>query len=595
MKQSGGSPASPTRRRFIRGAGAGLALGGSGLLGAGVAAEPLPAQDIDWDRDTDVLVVGTGAAGFVAALVAHEAGARVLMLEKGPVPGGTTVRSGGVHFIPNNRFLRASGVDDAREDFLRLMVRVTYPEHYRPQAPRFGAPADEYALLEAFYDNAAPMVEQLEAMEVLEYMPFVAWDDEPFPDNYPELPENKAPRGRAIVCNPPQRVEGRFYYRNGGGLGGDLIERFRAATAARRIPILTRHAAEQLIVDDGGTVVGLRCRKRDQALNLRAERGVVFASGGFIHHPELRQRYLRGPVYGGCATPTNQGDFLGMAAGAGAALGNLNNGWWMEVLVEEALESSDTPSGVWIVPGDSSLAVNRSGRRFVNEKNQPSGRPQLHFVWDPVAGDWQNNITFMIWDQRVVRTHGGYMGVQPADAPLPRHVIEGATLDALADGIAARLEALAPRIGPHALDPDFKANLRETVARYNAFARAGKDEDFHRGESLADLGWNFYGGLEPVDSPYPNMTMHPLSEQGPYFATLVCAGAIDTKGGPRITPQGEVRRADGGVIPGLYAAGNCIASPTGGAYWGGGGTIGPAVVFGGIAGRSAAGRGTADA
>lgn len=577
-------PVDSTRRSLVLAAGGGVLAAGLGGLPAGAARAAQPA----WDRQTDVLVVGSGAAGFSAALFAREAGAEVLMLEKGPVPGGTTVRSGGVHYIPNNRFLRAAGVADPREDFLRLAVRMSFPDRYRPQAERFGIGEQEFALLGAFYDQAAPTVDRLTELGIVDYLPFIDYDDRPFPDNYAELPENRAPRGRGMVCKPREHREGSFYYRNGGGVGVDLIELLQAAAQARDIGILTRHPATELVRDADGNVLGVVCERRGQRLRIGARRGVVFASGGFIHDAALRARHLPGPVYGGCGAPTNQGDFLRLAGGAGAQLGNLQHGWWMEVLLEEALANSDTPTGVWVIPGDSSLAVNLSGERFANEKNQPGGRPRAHFVWDEVNGDYPQRITLMIWDNRTVQYRGGVMGVQRADAPLPAHVIAGDDWPALAAAIARRLEALRPQIGEVRLAPDFSERLMATVERYNGFARRGVDEDFQRGAAAADIAWNYFGNLPVLPSDYPNPTLHPLSAQGPYFAALLVAGAIDSKGGPLIDASARVLDTAGVPIGGLYAAGNCIASPTGGAYWGGGGTIGPAVVFGQIAGNAAA-------
>ena len=87
-----------------------------------------------------------------------------------------------------------------------------------------------------------------------------------------------------------------------------------------------------------------------------------------------------------------------------------------------------------------------------------------------------------------------------------------------------------------------------------------------------------------------NPTMRRLSETGPYYATLLGPGTLDTKGGPRVDVQGRVLRADGSTIPGLYGAGNCVASPSGEAYWGAGGTIGPIFCFAYLAGRHVAAR-----
>ena len=132
------------------------------------------------------------------------------------------------------------------------------------------------------------------------------------------------------------------------------------------------------------------------------------------------------------------------------------------------------------------------------------------------------------------------------------------------------------------LSPDFAARLEESVAAYNAAALAGVDSVFHRGETPIQQAWQgpSQGG--------PNRTMFPLRSEGPYFCVPLVAGVLDTCGGPVIGPDGAVMHSSGAPIAGLFGAGNCIASPAGQGYWGAGGTIGPALTFGFIAGRSAA-------
>ena len=96
----------------------------------------------------------------------------------------------------------------------------------------------------------------------------------------------------------------------------------------------------------------------------------------------------------------------------------------------------------------------------------------------------------------------------------------------------------------------------------------------------------FHG--EVRDNPYPNGLMHPISEAGPYYATILAPSAIETKGGPRANASGQIIGADDRPLPGLYGVGNCVASPSGQAYLAGGATFGPIVTFAYLAAQSLA-------
>jgi 3-oxosteroid 1-dehydrogenase len=119
------------------------------------------------------------------------------------------------------------------------------------------------------------------------------------------------------------------------------------------------------------------------------------------------------------------------------------------------------------------------------------------------------------------------------------------------------------------------------VDRFNGFARDGKDHDFGRGDSAYD---NYYG-----DPTLPQPTMDVI-DTAPFYAARIQAGDLGTKGGLVYNANGQVLRADGTVIDGLYATGNTSAAVMGNDYAGAGATIGPAMVFGYIGARHAAGR-----
>lgn len=544
----------------------------------------------DQVHETDVVVVGTGAAGTAAAIAALEAGAEVTLLEAADAPGGTTRLSGGGFWIPNNSWMRAAGEVDARADALRLMARMAYPAIYDPQAPRLGLGEREHAQLAAFYDEGAPVVDKLAQLGAIKAMILPGLGSSPSavsdPDYHAELPENKAPYGRVLTAIPDP---GAMVW-PGVFLADGLLAHLRARGAA----IVTGHRVDEAWLDGDGRVLGVIAQHGGERRKIRARRGVVFASGGFAHDKARTQAHLRGPIFGSGSTPAADGALLAIAAQVGAAVGNLGNAFFYQIALEEALANGGAvrhPYAHCFLPyGDSTVIVDLRGRRVVNEKAMYHVRAQSHF--DGAGVGYPNLVQVMIYDQAVADepTFWPWRGVVPLPGTTSPFVISGATLAELAQKVAARLEGLrgarglSAAIGPDVkLAPDFTATLTATIARFNDYARAGVDPEFHRGETPIQQAWQ-----GPSRSPTANRTMTPLADSGPYHAVLLGAGVLDTCGGPVTDAAARVLRPDGRPVPRLFAAGNCTASPTGQAYWGAGGTIGPALVFGWIAGRGAA-------
>ncbi len=569
------------RRRLLKGAG--LIASGAALGGTALQSNAETSSSIKWDHTADVVCVGSGAAACSAAISALESRASVLLLEKMPIPGGTTARSGGIVWIANNSLLRARGIEDGKDDCLRYMARFAYPQNYSPESPDLGLREEEYKLLESFYDNGSKMIDFMQQIDAVKFKEFRMWNvDRPAPDYGDHLPENKVPTGRPlepIIDSGPV------------GNGLDLARKLEKYLADRKVPILVSHSVKDIIKDDG-RVIGLIAENGGKEVRVRANRAVVFGTGGFAHNTELIGLHQESLVYGSCGSAAATGDFIPIAARAGARMGTLHQAWRTQVLLEEAVQNRVLAGGTFYLPGDSMIVVNKYGKRVVNEKRNYNDRTRVHFVYDPTREEYPNQLLFMIFDERSLDAFGGNFPF-PVDRRESPWLISADSLEELTGEINQRLEKAAPETGGVKLDDSFSEKMQKSVKIFNKYAKKGRDSQFNRGQHAYDREWHllFSGmrkGTSQPENSMPNRTMHPFARKGPYFAFILAPGALDTNGGPVINEKAQVIGAGGEPIPGLYGAGNCIASPTRAAYYGAGGTIGPAMTFGYVAGLNAA-------
>jgi hypothetical protein len=308
-----------------------------------------------------------------------------------------------------------------------------------------------------------------------------------------------------------------------------------------------------------------------------------------------------------------------IAGALGAELASMTEAWNVAIGLERALAGDPALTSTFNIVGDSMLCVNRYGRRAMNEKavyNEATG-PMLRY--DGVRCEYPNMLMFAVWDQANYDAFRGSPydgGLMPAVGADDAHVIQGATFAALARALDERLATLEDATGGLRLAGDFAAQLAASVARFGELARSGRDDDFGRGDTAVErhmhklcvnaalmgtdsgmaamlgpggsdsVGWAV--PVEPERAGDGNPTMAPLAAEGPYYAAILAAGTLDTKGGPRVDRHGRVLRAGGEPIAGLYAVGNCAASPTGQAYFGAGGTLGPMITYAWLAGQHAA-------
>jgi 3-oxosteroid 1-dehydrogenase len=563
------------------------------------------------DTVFDVVVVGGGAAALTAAAVAGREGASVAVLEAAPSLGGTTAKSSGGFWMPRNRLMleRAATDDrfvDDRDGALAHMARLAYPHLYQRGAERHGLPQFEWDLIVNYYDHAVEALEDLESTGDISYMMLGSFrgDDLGLPTWY-ETEEDGGTYGRLLTAKPfdaesaahadpfavlTSKRTGRSDEAMAAlgatfGDGVDLIRHLSAAAKKYGATVAVEHRVVDLVTDADGAVVGVVADTPDGQVTVEARRGVVFGTGGMEHNAELRKRLLRGPIVGTCGASTNRGDFIVIAERIGAALANTGEAWWAQLPLEPCLESFEQGELINQNYGDSTIVVNAAGERVVNEKESYNERGKIHSVRDE-SGGYPNRLLIQILDDAIIQDDTDWPARWPVPTAddVPPYVLRGDTLEELTAAISKRLGELADRTDGFALEPAFTANLKRTIERFNGFARKGVDEDFQRGATWAQR----YFSVEYRQDPMPNFTMYPISDTGPYYAIVLGASCLGTKGGPKINTRSQVLRPDNTPIAGLYGAGNCIGSPTGEAYWGGGSTLGPAIFHGYLAGKNVA-------
>jgi succinate dehydrogenase/fumarate reductase flavoprotein subunit len=535
-----------------------------------------------WSRKADVIVVGSGAAGLTAAILAHDYGANVTIVERSAYVGGTSAVSGGGIWIPTNSHMQEVGAADLREEALAYCKSLTMERV-------------DHALLETFVDTAPAMIRYLEEKTELKFTALTT------PDYHPEVGGARV-GGRSLEPVPfdartlgdwqvrirapnalsfPVTLQEAFvtyqaFYRpwkipqdlivtrmsNGlVTMGQALVAGLLKAVLDRKVPIILNSRANTLL-RDGSRIVGIQSVVNGQCVDRRA-RAVILASGGFEWNEDLKAKFLSGPIPIPNSPPINEGDGLLMAMEVGADLANLNEVWHYPSIAipGETYDGREMVRGIKAErSGPHIIWVNRQGKRFVNEASSYNAVGKIFFSPDTSLPAYRNLPAWAIFDSQYREKYvaGTTMPEDPDPEWLPR---------------AETLEELANKVG---IRPD---GLVETVRRWNMFVAEGKDRDFGKGDSAFD---RFQGDHE---ASHPNLG---TIEKGPFYALPIQPGALGTKGGPRTDTKAQVISVRGKPISGLYAAGNVAASIAGPAYYGVGGTLGPAMTWGYLAGLNAA-------
>lgn len=512
-----------------------------------------PTPDGSGSDFTDVIVVGTGAAALTAALTAAVGGKTVRILEKTAKIGGTSAMSGGLTWVPANPQAAAAGVSDTPEEALDY-IRATAPN---------GWAETEDKLWESMV-HAGP-----EMLKLVDQHSPVRFSVTKIADPFMDKPGAKA-WGRVLSLEPiSKKILGR--YRRSirrstlpqritvDETVASKIDRHPVRGILRCLPTIIKRWFSDSIAQGNGLIVGLLKGCLDHGCQLHlstravslvtdpssgairgvvvesngvsatyhARHGVILATGGFEWNAQMLAEHYPSDVDFLSSPSSNEGDGHKMAEAVGAAFAHMDQG---NVVIQPPVRYEGKLHGLplRIHAEPDAIIVDKTGRRFASEYE------------------------YWVYDRIMERDEAGELRYQPAwvishwpmvkRTPLIRYYryFKSGWLVT-----AKSLEQLAERTGLPA------TNLVETVSRFNAFARSGKDMDFRRGESLYEQGLaKTLGLMQEIVSP-------------PFVAYRFKPSLLGTKGGVRTNHLGQALRADGSVIDGLYCCGNVMANPTG--------------------------------
>lgn len=550
----------------------------------------------DFDETFDFVVVGCGGGSMCAGLVMRQAGKSVLILEKTQFAGGTTAKSGGVMWIPNNPFMKRDGVEDSPEK------AMTYLESTAGQS--VDAPGATRERFRAYVDKAPEMLGFLIKQGIkLDRVGY-------WPDYYDELPGGMK-EGRTVVAEMfninelgewkdklrpgflpfPAALEealemayvkrswhakltflaiglrvigaklaGRSYVSAGAALQGRMLK----AALAAGVDIRLNAPVNQLIVENG-RVVGVATRKDGKPWKVAAKLGVLVNAGGFSRNQEMRDRYQPGTRAEWSNTAEGDtGELIREMQRCGARLAQMEEMVGYQSTIPPGAENDYIkPGAQGLTAKPHAILVDQSGVRYMNEGGSYALYCKTMLERNrtiPAVPSWA------IFDSQYVQKYA-LANVNPGK-PWPEKWREGYLRQAdTIEGLAAAIN-VAP------------AALKQTVDRFNGFVDKGRDEDFQRGVRAYD---NWLGDKLHA----PSQALGRI-DAAPFYAVPIVPGDVGTYGGVVTDAKARVLREDGAPIEGLYATGVSTASVMGRSYVGAGASIGPSFTWGYVAARHAA-------
>lgn len=554
------------RRGFLKTAAlSGLVVGAGALAGCASAGQEggqlsATGSDISWDKEVDVLVLGSGTGSFAALAAAAKGAGTVCLVEKGTMWGGTAATSGGGVAVPLSYAAEEAGIQDSKEEVIKYFTNAT------------DGRVDQ-AVLESFIDNGNDFLTWISQEMGWKFFASPLFGD------YYEPMEGWIPMGRGSLGAANEE---------GPLVAAQMWEQMKAKLEEYGVEILMNTPATELITDESGAVLGAVCGGQ----NIKAG-AVIVATGGFDHNDEMRAKYHPFKIMATNAAVTNTGDghLMGMAIGANVSYMDrcwgapaiLTTGDDPQALMAEGTIAQEIAGTDWAMyrglPG--AVVVNKKGKRIGNEAAPYDLFNQAFSYYDTGEPGHVNIPAYFICDAacwntyslpgHVVATVGDgtsyfddtYGGDATDPNAVPEHFV-----------MADTLEELAQKMG---IDPE---GLAAEMEAFNANAAEGKDPVYHRGEKYLDI--NTTGVMAGSRTDLANPVLAPLAT-GPFYGAIYVPGTCGTAGGLTINENAQVMNTQGQPIANLYAVGNCSSGVSGGTYVHGGISLGSGGVMSWVA------------
>lgn len=548
-----------------------------------------------FDETFDWVVIGSGAGSMSSALVMRKAGKSVVILEKGEWVGGTTCKSGGVMWIPNNPFMNPG--EDSTEQGVLYLDNVVGDDS--------DAPGTSPARRRKYVVEGPKMVNFLLEQGVKLERGSHFW-----PDYYDELPGG-CKTSRTVTAVPFNKKElgpwatklrqgfievpatlddgmklpfmkhswkikmifakiafrvvlgkltGKHWTTAGAALQGRMLQ----AALKAGTDIRTNSAVKQVIME-GNRAVGVVVEKDGKPWRIGASLGILNNAGGFSQNQAMRDKYQPGTrTEWSNGIETDHGDMHVEMERIGGTLAQ------MDEFVGFPLTTMPGWDQGYVKPGMQSttakphcILVDQAGKRYFDEACSYELYCETMLKHQGGVPSWA------VFDEQLLTSYG--VGGVKVNAKIKAQWLASGYLKQ-----ANSIEELAKLIS---VDP---ASLKGTVDRWNGFVDKGIDEDFNRGQrAYGDwLGDPFFPGESKCRGRI---------EQGPFYAVEVLPGDVGTYGGVVTDVHARVLQGDGSPIEGLYACGVATASTMGRVYPGAGASVGPSMVYGWVAAKHAAG------